>query len=173
MAYIFPTSPLPVVKIGELLLPPPVLFSSIISISIHSYKYINITMGSIDKPPNFLVVVADDLGFSDIGPFGSEIQTPTLDKLAKDGVRLTNFHTASACSPTRAMLFSGTDNHIAGLGQMAEHMSNRELFQGKEGYEGYLNFKVAALPEILQDKGYLTMMSGKWYVLPEGSSWKD
>lgn len=69
------------------------------------------------KRPNFLIIVADDLGYSDIAPYGGEIRTPNLDKLAKDGVRLTNFHTAPACSPTRSMLFSGTDNHIAGLGE--------------------------------------------------------
>lgn len=117
------------------------------------------------KRPNFLVIIADDLGFSDTGPFGSEIKTPAIDRIAKEGVRLTNFHTASACSPTRSMLFSGTDNHIAGLGQMAEHMGNRDLFKGKPGYEGYLNFRVAALPEILQDSGYFTLISGKWLVL--------
>lgn len=68
------------------------------------------------KRPNFLIIVADDLGFSDISPYGGEIRTPNLERLAKDGIRMTNFHTASACSPTRSMLFSGTDNHIAGLG---------------------------------------------------------
>jgi arylsulfatase len=69
----------------------------------------------MDKQPNFLFIVADDLGYSDLGAFGGEIRTPNLDKLAYNGVRMTNFHTASACSPTRAMLFSGTDNHVTGM----------------------------------------------------------
>ncbi|SPO01820.1 probable Arylsulfatase [Cephalotrichum gorgonifer] len=116
------------------------------------------------KQPNFLIIVADDLGYSDIGPFGSEIPTPALDRLAADGVRLTNFHTASACSPTRSMLFSGTDNHIAGLGQMAEHMASGDLYKDRPGYEGYLNFRVAALSEVMQDAGYHTIMSGKWHL---------
>ncbi|KAI0004702.1 putative arylsulfatase [Xylariaceae sp. FL0662B] len=109
------------------------------------------------KRPNFLIVVADDLGFSDTSPYGGEISTPTLDRLASEGIRMTGFHTASACSPTRSMLMSGTDNHIAGLGQMAEYMRFRPDYQGRPGYEGYLNYRVAALPEILQDSGYLTL----------------
>ena len=70
--------------------------------------------------PNFLVIVADDLGFSDIGAFGSEIETPNLDRLAHAGIRLTDFHSAPACSPTRSMLLTGTDHHIAGIGTMLE-----------------------------------------------------
>lgn len=115
------------------------------------------------KRPNFLTIVADDLGFSDTEPYGGEIHTPNLSRLAGSGVRMTDFHTAPSCSPTTAMLFSGTDNHIAGLGQMAEHMQafQDDVFKDRPGYEGYLNFRVAAMSEIFQDAGYYTMMSGK------------
>ena len=71
-----------------------------------------------DTRPNVLLVVVDDVGFSDLGFFGSEIPTPTLDSLAKRGVTLTNFHVAPTCSPTRSMLLSGVDSHRAGLGNM-------------------------------------------------------
>lgn len=119
-----------------------------------------------EKRPNFLVIVADDLGFSDCGCFGSEIQTPNIDALAQDAsaTRFTNFHVASMCSPTRSMLMTGTDNHIAGLGSLAELVRNSPAHQGKPGHEGYLNERVVALPELLRDGGYYTVMAGKWHL---------
>ncbi|MDB5469367.1 MAG: Arylsulfatase [Caulobacter sp.] len=114
------------------------------------------------RRPNFLVIVADDLGFSDLGAFGGEISTPNLDALAARGVRMTGFHTAPTCSPTRSMLMSGIDNHRAGLGSMAETVT--EVQTGAPGYEGYLSHDVASLPEVLHDNGYRTVMSGKWHL---------
>ena len=110
------------------------------------------------KRPNFLVIVVDDMGFSDLGAFGSEIETPHLDALALAGVRLSDFHSAPACSPTRAMVMTGTDHHIAGLGTMLEIV--HPGFAGAPGYEGYLNDRVVTVSELLRDAGYRTMMSG-------------
>ena len=115
-----------------------------------------------DRRPNFLVIVADDLGFSDIGAFGGEISTPYLDQLALSGLRLTDFHTAPTCSPTRSMLLTGTDNHRAGVGNMAEFTAPNQ--KGRPGYEGHLRADVATIAELLGANGYRTLQSGKWHL---------
>jgi arylsulfatase len=97
-----------------------------------------------------------------IGAFGGEIATPTLDTLASQGLRLTNFHVLPSCSPTRSVLLSGMDNHLAGMGTMGE-VRTPEM-DGYPGYAGYLNFEVAALPEVLKAGGYHTYMAGKWHL---------
>jgi arylsulfatase A-like enzyme len=114
------------------------------------------------RRPNVLLIVVDDMGYSDIGSFGGEIATPTLDLLAAEGLQLTNFHVLPTCSPTRSVLLSGMDNHLAGLGTMGE-IKTPEM-EGHPGYAGYLNFEVAALPEVLKAGGYHTYMAGKWHL---------
>ena len=112
--------------------------------------------------PNVLLIVADDMGFSDIGTFGGEIMTPTLDELANQGLQITNFHVLPTCSPSRSVLLTGVDNHRAGIGTMAEFKPPEA--KGNPGYVGYLNFEVAALPEVLAAEGYRTYMAGKWHL---------
>ena len=115
-----------------------------------------------DQPvrPNIVIILADDLGFSDLGAFGGEIATPNLDRLAQSGLRLTDFHASPTCSPTRAMLLSGTDNHTAGVGAMAES----GIRAGKWGYEGHLTPRVATFAERLRAADYTTLMAGKWHL---------
>jgi len=114
------------------------------------------------KRPNILLIVADDLGYTDIGAYGGEINTPNLNALAGDGMLLTNFYSGPSCSPTRAMMLSGTDYHLAGVGTMNGNWDTNQL--GKRGYEAYLNKDVVSISSILQDSGYHTYMAGKWHL---------
>lgn len=114
------------------------------------------------KQPNILLVMVDDMGFTDTQPYGGEINTPTINKLAKNGMLFTDFHTSVSCSPTRSMLLSGTDNHLAGLGNMGELRSPNQMDQ--PGYEGFLNDNVVSLAEVLNGAGYNTYMAGKWHL---------
>ncbi len=116
------------------------------------------------KRPNILLIVADDLGFTDLGCYGSEIKTPNIDALAKQSVRLTSFCTGPTCSPSRGMLLTGVDAHRNGFGTMVGDWSENQV--GLRGYEGYLNFDVVTIPKLLQDGGYHTSIVGKWHLGP-------
>jgi len=120
------------------------------------------TNGADAQRPNILLILADDLGFSDLGAFGSEIATPHIDRLAAEGMRLTNFHATATCSPTRSMLLTGQDNHEIGYGNMLEIMADNQF--GQPGYEGYLNDRAITFATRLQSAGYDTMMAGKWHL---------
>jgi arylsulfatase len=121
------------------------------------------------RRPNVLLIVADDMGYSDIGCFGGEIKTPHIDSLAKSGIRATNFYVAPTCSPTRSMLLSGCDHHVAGFGNMDELVGPKQ--KGKPGYEGYLNDRVVPVAKILKEAGYHTYWAGKSHMGYEPSQW--
>ena len=112
--------------------------------------------------PNILLIVGDDVGYSDLGAYGGEIETPNLDALAKNGLQMTNFYVAGTCSPTRAMLMSGADHHLVGLGAMGEHMAPNQI--GQPGYETYLNDRAVTIASRLKTADYRTFMSGKWHL---------
>lgn len=113
-------------------------------------------------PKNVLIIVADDVGYTDLGYMGGEIPTPNIDKLASEGVVLASFYTAPTCSPTRAMLLTGVDAHQVGLGTMGEVIADNQ--RGRVGYEGYLNMRAATLAEVLREHGFDTFMAGKWHL---------
>lgn len=114
--------------------------------------------------PNFLIIMADDMGFSDIGCYGGEVKTPNLDRLAQRGVRFTQFYNAARCCPTRASLLTGLYPHQAGVG----HMVND---RGTPAYQGYLNDRCVTMAEALKPAGYSVMMSGKWHVGENRPHW--
>ena len=108
-------------------------------------------------PPNIVLIMSDDMGFSDIGCYGGEIKTPNLDALAKNGLRFTQFYNTARCCPTRASLMTGLYPHQAGVGHM---MNDR----GSDGYRGNLNRRCVTIAEVLKSAGYGTYMAGKWHV---------
>ena len=121
------------------------------------------TLSAQTVRPNFLIIVADDVGMAELGPFGGEIDTPALDALAEKGIRFTSFYAQMNCSPTRAMLLSGTDNHLAGLGTMGAGMQSPNQ-EGVPGYEGVLSDRVVTFAKLLQANGYRTYTTGKWHL---------
>src|SRR5207302_1552731 len=107
--------------------------------------------------PNVVVVLSDDMGFSDLGCYGGEISTPNLDALAASGLRFTQFYNNARCCPTRASLLTGLYPHEAGIGHMTAD-------QGYDGYRGQLNQECVTIPEVMRTAGYRTYMCGKWHV---------
>jgi arylsulfatase len=124
----------------------------------------------LPKRPNIVLIMSDDMGYSDIGCYGGEIETPNLDELAASGVRMTQFYNTARCCPTRASLLTGLYPHQTGVGHMMED-------RGQEGYRGNLNKNCVTIAEVLKLAGYSTYMAGKWHVTkysrPEGpkSNW--
>src|SRR5688572_27120833 len=111
--------------------------------------------------PNVMIVVLDDVGFAQLGCFGSSIDTPVMDALAAGGLRYTNFHTTALCSPTRACVLTGRNHHSNGMGRIAE------LAAGYPGYDGRIPKANGFLSEILLELGYATFAVGKWHLTPE------
>ena len=117
-----------------------------------------------DRRPSVVVIMLDDLGFAELGCFGSSIETPVIDGLARDGVSYTNFHTTPLCSPTRASLLTGRNHHAVGMGMLADSPAE------SPGYSGRLPRSAATVARHLRDAGYGTFAVGKWHLAPREES---
>jgi arylsulfatase len=134
-------------------------------------QFLNTAAGALaatpPRRPNIILILADDLGYSDLGCYGGEIRTPNLDRLAQRGIRFTHFYNAARCCPSRASIMTGLYPHQAGMGGMvAGPKSNQPL----EGYRGRLNDRCVTVAQVLREAGYATLMSGKWHL---GQPWPD
>jgi arylsulfatase A-like enzyme len=114
--------------------------------------------------PNVVLVVLDDVGYAQIGCFGSDIETPAFDRLAENGLRYRSFHTTAMCSPTRACLLTGRNQHTTGMGGIADNAT------GFPGFNGRIGKDTGFLSEVLRDEGFATMAVGKWHLAPREES---
>lgn len=125
-------------------------------------------IGSDKTPPprpNIILIMSDDMGYSDIGCYGGEISTPNLDKLANRGLRFAQFYNAARCCPTRASLLTGLYPHQTGIGHMTNTSEDSKAYDaGMEGYRGFLNRNCVTIAEVLKSAGYTTLMTGKWHL---------
>ena len=112
---------------------------------------------AIANQPNIIIILADDLGYSDLGCYGSEIKTPNIDSLGSKGIKFTQFYNQARCSPSRASLMTGLTGHQAGVGQLSGDL-------GADGYRGYINKNCVTVAEVLKQKGYQTYLAGKWHL---------
>lgn len=115
-----------------------------------------------DSRPNIIIVLVDDMGYSDVGCYGGEIDTPNIDQLAAEGLRFTQFYNAGRCCPTRASLMTGLHPHQVGIGHMTEPPEQPLGFEGP--YQGFLNDQCTTIAKVLRLAGYHTLMTGKWHL---------
>jgi arylsulfatase len=138
--------------------------SALLNVILFSIAGIAMTAIAQERP-NIILMMADDMGFSDIGPYGGEVMTPNLDSLAAGGVRFTQFYNTGRCCPTRATLLTGLYAHQAGMGHMT---SNNENSDGP-GFSGGITSRCVTIAEVLKTAGYATYVSGKWHVVRNGN----
>lgn len=136
----------------------------VISISLVGYGCTHENKHDLPEKPNVIIIMADDMGFSDIGLFGSEISTPNINKLASEGLVMTNFYNAGRCCPSRAALMTGLYQHQVGIGDMLQH-------DDLPGYTHHLRHNGVTIAEVLREHGYHTMISGKWHLGNEEPYW--
>ena len=137
-------------------------YFNILLFTIGVFTYTNAQVDSINRKPNIVLILVDDSGLMDFGAYGGEAQTPTIDRLAKNGMMFTNMHASPACAPSRAMLLTGSDSHLAGVANLPEMLP--KAYQSKPGYGGILNNRVQTIATRLKEVNYNTYATGKWHL---------